>query len=171
MNISLQNKRKGKFVSESALAGHRIELIQEEANPSEIFYGSRILQIIDKIAIKVADNHAEAKCKIERIDFVRFFAPAKKGDILICSAAVNRAWHHDMEVGVKVVAEDLRLLEQKDILYAYFTLTAMDEGDNKILIPYLILEDKLQKRRYIEAGKRRMSYVRNSFKKSIGIHI
>jgi len=164
MNLALQYKRKGKFVSESALEGYRIELLGEETKAGAIFYGSRILQIIESIALKVANTHAEMKCKLERIDFVKFFAPVKKEDILICSASVNRAWPYDMEVGVKVVAEDLRLLEQKDVLYAYFSFT-LDECENKISIPYLILENEIQKKRYVEAGRRRVACLKRGVKK------
>jgi acyl-CoA hydrolase len=138
--------------------------MEERTSPGEIFYGSRILQIIDKVALNVAKSHAEMACTLDRIDFVKFFSPAKKGDVLICSASVNRVWQYDMEIGVKVLAEDLRILEQKDILYAYFTFSALDDMGNKSLIPYLILENKIQKKRYLDAGIRRGLHLKNSFK-------
>lgn len=150
-----QENRRGKAVSESAIEGFRIELLSEKSNPSGIFYGGRILEMVDKLALEVAKRHSEKSCITQGVDFVRFLSPARKGEILICSASVNRAWRFTMEVGVKVITEDFRLLEKRDILLAYFTFVAIDENQQPTEIPYLITETEVQKKLYREAEKRR----------------
>ena len=59
----------------------KIELFSDKSNPNEIFFGGRILQVITRIAMKVATRHASVKCRLVGIDFIRFFTPAKKEDI------------------------------------------------------------------------------------------
>ena len=60
-----------------------------------------------------------------------------------------------MEIGVKVIAEDFRTLEQKDILSAYFTFVAMDDELKPTEILPAIPETEEQLRRFTAAEKRR----------------
>ena len=70
-------------------------------------------------------------------------------------ASVNKAWHTSMEVGVKVVAEDFRTLEQKDILTAYFTFVAVDDDQKPVQIAPVIPETDDEQKRFSEAEQRR----------------
>jgi acyl-CoA hydrolase len=150
--FTIKKNRKGKKVSESAIEGKRIKLFYEKINPHGIVFGGRILDIVSSYANLVAEKHAETTCKTSGIDFVRFFSLAKMGDILLCFASVNKAWEFSMEVGVKVIAEDFRSLEQKQILSAYFTFESIG-GDGEIA--YVICESEEEKRRFLEAEKRK----------------
>jgi acyl-CoA hydrolase len=60
-----------------------------------------------------------------------------------------------MEIGVKVIAEDFRTLEQKDILTAYFTFVAMDDELKPVEIIPVVPETQEQIVRYKAAEKRR----------------
>jgi len=60
-----------------------------------------------------------------------------------------------MEIGVKVIAEDFRTLEHKDILSAYFTFVAVDDDHKPIEIIPVIPETPDQLMRYDEAEARR----------------
>jgi acyl-CoA hydrolase len=150
--FAIKKDRKGKRISESAIDGRRIKLFYEKINPLNIIFGGRILEIVNSYASLVAEKHAEVKCKTSGIDFVRFFSLAKMGDILVCFVSVNRAWEFSMEVGVKVIAEDFRSLEQKHILSAYFTFETIGKERE---IAYVICETKKQKRRYVKARERK----------------
>ena len=55
----------------------------------------------------------------------------------------------------KVIAEDFRTLEQKDILSAYFTFVAMDEENNPVEIIPVVPETSEQIKRFEAAEKRR----------------
>lgn len=151
----LERAREGRPVSFSAIENERIKLFEEQMSLYGVVYGGRILEIVEGYAKRVAEKHSDVKCFTSGIDFVRFYSPAKRGDILILKSSVNRAWHFSLEVGVKVLAEDFRSLEQKHILSAYFTFQARDENNKPILISKLITENDEQKRRYDEAQKRR----------------
>ena len=149
--VAVRWHKKGKKVSASALENQKIKLFSKDMSPDGIFFGGRLLQTVDGFARVVANNHAEMNCKPLGIDFVRFFSPVKMGDILTCSASVNRTWESIMEVGVKVVAEDFRLLEKKKILSAYFTYSVQED----VGVAFIIPETKEDEKRYFAAEKRR----------------
>ena len=87
---------------------------------------------------------------------IRFVLKKKvdRGDILLCCASVNRAWITTLEVGVKVVAEDFRSLDQKDVFSAYFTFAAVDDDFRPIEIAPVIPESPEQIQRFQDAEVR-----------------
>jgi acyl-CoA hydrolase len=106
---------KGKAVSESAVIDQVIEVFPNDLNSHGTLFGGRLMQIVDMLAAIVAKRHCGKVCVTLGIDSVRFLSPAKRGDILICQASVNKTWGTSMEVGVKVFAQNFRTLEQKHI--------------------------------------------------------
>lgn len=148
----IHKDRKGKPTSETAIDNQKIEIFDHNMSLGEVVFGGRILNLVNDIARKVASNHAEIRCITVGIDFIRYFSPIKRGDMLICKSQVNHVWEDIIEVGVKVIAEDFRSLEQKHILSAYF-IFKVDESEKEVplLIP-ITLEDK---RRYLDAETRK----------------
>lgn len=144
-----------KSVSSSSVIDQVIEVFPNDLNPHGTLFGGRVMQIVDSLAAIVAKRHSGRVCVTLGIDSVRFRNPARRGDILVCMASVNRAWRTSMEVGVKVVAEDFRSLEQKDILSAYFTFVAVDDEHKPVEIHPIVAETKEQIKRYKEAEIRR----------------
>jgi acyl-CoA hydrolase len=145
----------GKPVSASFIIDQVVEVFPNDLNPHGTLFGGRVMQIVDTLAAIVAKRHSGKVCVTLGIDSVRFLNPARRGDILVCKASVNRTWTTSMEVGVKVVAEDFRTLEQKDILSAYFTFVAVDDDNTPIEIIPVIPETPEELRRYEEADTRR----------------
>ena len=145
----------GKTVSSSAIVDQVVEVFPNDLNPHGTLFGGRLMQVVDNLAAIVAKRHSGRVCVTLGIDSVRFLNPAHRGDILVCKASVNRAWRTSMEIGVKVIAEDFRTLEQKDILSAYFTFVAMDDEQKPIEIIPVIPETPEQVLRFNAADKRR----------------
>ncbi len=145
----------GKPVSESAIIDQVIEVFPNDLNTHGTLFGGRVMEIIDTLASIVAKRHSGCVCVTLGIDSVRFLNPARRGDILVCMASVNKTWHTSMEVGVKVVAEDFRSLERKDILSAYFTFVAVDDNHTPVQIISVIPETPSEVRRFEEADRRR----------------
>lgn len=145
----------GKTVSASAIIDQVVEVYPDDLNPHGTLFGGRALQIADSLAAIVSKRHSGRVCVTLGIDSVRFINPARRGDILVCKCSVNRTWHTSMELGVKVLAEDFRTLEQKDILSAYFTFVSIDDDDRPIEVIPVIPETADQIRRYDEAEIRR----------------
>jgi acyl-CoA hydrolase len=145
----------GKPVSASAIVDQVIEVFPNDLNPHGTLFGGRVMEIVDTLASIVAKRHSGQICVTLGIDSVRFLNPARRGDILVCMASVNKAWRTSMEVGVKVVAEDFRTLEHKDILSAYFTFVAVDDDHKPIQIVPVIPETDIQVSRFEDAERRR----------------
>jgi acyl-CoA hydrolase len=144
----------GKTVSDSAINDQAIEIFPDDLNPEGTLLEGRVMQIVNALAASVAKRHTECPCVAMRIDAARFLNPAAHGDILVCKASVNRTWGTSLEVGVKVVAEDFRSLEQKDIFSAYFTFAAVDEDHLPVEIAPVIPETPEEIQRYHEAELR-----------------
>lgn len=145
----------GKPVSASSIVDQVVEVFPNDLNAHGTLFGGKLLQVVDNLAAIVAKRHCGKVCVTLGIDSVRFMNPAHRGDILICKASVNKAWHTSMEVGIKVIAEDFRTLEQKEILSAYFTFVAVDDDHKPVQIVPVIPETPVEKQRYVQAEERR----------------
>jgi len=145
----------GKSVSASAIIDQVVEVFPNDLNAHGTLFGGKLMQVVDNLAAIVAKRHSGHVCVTLGIDSVRFLNPARHGDILVCKASVNRTWKTSMEIGVKVIAEDFRTLEQKDILSAYFTFVAVDDDSKPIEIIPVFPETPEQVDRFKQAEVRR----------------
>ena len=118
-------------------------------------FGGRLMQYIDLVAAMAASRHARAITITASMDHLDFVAPVKVGELLILKASVNRAYRTSMEVGVRVMVEDVRAQKLRHVSSAYLTFVAVDREGNKLLVPPVIPETDHQKRRYEDAGRRR----------------
>jgi acyl-CoA hydrolase len=150
----LNNYGSGKPAKETAIESENITLLEDAYSANSVIFGGRILDLIHLVALKVANNHADIECTINGIDFIRYFSPIKKEDVLICKAQVNRVWDDIIEIGVKVIAEDFRSLDKRHVMSAYFTFTLKEE-DKVHVISQVIPESDIEKRRFLEAEKRK----------------
>ena len=113
------------------------------------------MSILDRVALVVAERHSERVCVTASVDSMHFLAPARKGDILIFRAAINRSWKSSMEVGIRVSTEHYTTGQTAHILSAYFTFVAVDSSLRPVEVPQVIPETPIEKRRYEEAEMRR----------------
>ncbi|MGE5196400.1 MAG: acyl-CoA thioesterase [Anaerolineae bacterium] len=149
-------KRRGKSVSESAVHDQTAVVFPNDLNSHGTLFGGRVLEMADRLAAIVAKRHSGKVCVTLGIDSVRFLASARHGDILVFQAAVNRVWRTSMEVGIKAFAEDFRTLERVHIFSAYFTFVALDDSLKPVEVIPIIPTTKSEKRRYVDAEKRRL---------------
>lgn len=142
-------------VAYSAVRDQVHMVFPNDLNSNDTVFGGMILAQLDRIAAVVADRHAGGICVTVGIDAVHFMAPARRGDVLIFSASVNRAWSSSMEVGCKVEAERIGGGDRRHILSAYLTFVAMDDGVRPRKVPPLVPETAHEKQRFKEADLRR----------------
>jgi acyl-CoA hydrolase len=142
-------------VSHSAVDNHTYKVFPNDLNSYGTAFGGMIMAVCDRTALVVAERHSRHTCVTASVDSMHFLRPAGQGDILLFSAAINRAWRTSMEIGVKVIAEHYQTGERRHILSAYFTFIAIDENKDPTPVPAVIPETLWEKRRYEEANRRR----------------
>jgi acyl-CoA hydrolase len=89
------------------------------------------------------------------VDGLQFLHPIKVGDLIILKARVTAAWSTSLEVEVEVFSEETLTGLRKMTSRAYLTFVSIDREGRRIPIPGLILESDEEKRKALEADKRR----------------
>ena len=149
-------------VSYSAVREQVYMVFPNDLNSNDTVFGGLIMAQMDRFAAVVADRHASGVCVTVGIDAVHFIAPARRGDVLVFNAAVNRAWNTSMEVGCKVEAENVASGERRHILSAYLTFVAQDETGRPRRVPPLKPDTRIEQQRFDEAQLRRELRLRHA---------
>jgi acyl-CoA hydrolase len=142
-------------VAYSAVREQVYLVFPNDLNANDTVFGGMIMAQMDRLAAVVADRHAGGVTVTVSVDAVHFMAPARRGDVLVMHAAVNRAWNSSMEVGVKVEAEAVGGGPRRHILSAYLTFVALDAHGRPRPVPPLVPHTADEQRRYTEAELRR----------------
>lgn len=142
-------------VNSSAVREQVYMIFPNDLNSNDTVFGGLIMALMDRFAAVVADRHAGGVCVTVGVDAVHFIAPARRGDVLIFNACVNRAWNSSLEVGCKVDAEKIGGGDRRHILSAYLTFVAQGDDGKPRSVPQLATETPEEKRRYEEAQLRR----------------
>lgn len=130
-------------------------MIPAYANFGGKIHGGILLSLMDKVAYACASRHAGTYCVTVSVDGVNFLQPVEVGDLVSLHASVNFVGNSSLEVGIKVVAENVRSGIQKHTNTSYFTMVAKDDADHPTQVPPLRLESPEDARRFLEAIKRR----------------
>jgi acyl-CoA hydrolase len=131
-------------------------ILQSDLNHLGHLFGGRLAGIIDRTAAISAIKHARSAVVTVSIDSLVFRRPVKLGSILTVRACVNRVFTKSMEVGVSVwsLPPDSSA-EAEYVCNAYLTFAALDaEGKSRVL-PAVVPESEVEKRRFEQAGIRR----------------
>ena len=126
-----------------------------DSNALGNLFGGRLMQYIDLVGAVAASRHARALTVTASMDHLDFVAPVRVGELLILKASVNRAFRSSMEVGVRVMVEDVGEQRLRHVSSAYLTFVAVGRDGKKMVVPQVIPETEHQKRRYEDAGRRR----------------
>ncbi len=78
------------------------------ANPLGNVLGGRIMHLVDLAAATAAIRHCRSAVVTASVDSMSFLRPIRIGQLITLKASVNRVFRSSMEVGVKVLVEDLR---------------------------------------------------------------
>jgi acyl-CoA hydrolase len=125
------------------------------ANPLGNLLGGRIMHLVDLAAATAAIRHCRSAVVTASVDSMSFLNPIRIGQLITLKASVNRVFRTSMEVGVKVLVEDLRSGVVLHTNSSYVTFVALDEEGKPHPVPQVIPETETEKRRWREADARR----------------
>ncbi len=140
-------------------------MIPSYSNFGGKIHGGILLSLMDKVAYVCAAKHAGNYCVTASIDTVDFLEPVEVGELVSLLASVNYVGKTSLMVGIKVISENVKTNVVKHTNTSYFTMVAKDENNKPVQIPGLILENKDQVRRFIEA--RRRKEIKQNYKKEL----
>lgn len=126
----------------------------EKANFAGNIHGGHILRLLDQAAYACAARYSSHYVVTLSINQIQFKQPVHVGELVTCLASVNYVGHSSMQIGIKVVAENLKTGETRHTNSCFFTMVAMDEHMKPAIVKQLELKTKQQKRRYEEAKLR-----------------
>ena len=134
-------------------------MMPQHANIMGNVFGGVILALVDKVAAVAAIRHAHRECVTVSVDKVDFREPIHVGELVTALARVNFAGRTSMEVGVKVITENVLTGEKRHTNSCYVTYVALDENGRPTEVPGVVPETPDEKRRYDRAAKRRANRV------------
>ena len=123
----------------------------EKANFAGNIHGGNLLQLLDKVAYACAARYSGQYVVTLSVDQVLFKKPIHIGELITCYANVNYVGRTSMEIGIKVVAENLKTGEIRHTNSCYFAMVALDENSKPVTIKPLEIRNDLDRRRNEEA--------------------
>lgn len=148
-------ERKMKKISDSMLE-QVYQVRPEHLNGAGRLFGGKLMEWIDEIAGLVAIRHSQTKVVTASVDNLRFICGAYQNDLLVLIGKISYVGNTSMEIRVDTYMEDLNGM-RRPINRAYLTLVAIDDEENPIQIPGIILENESEKAEW-EAGKKRKEF-------------
>ncbi len=125
------------------------------ANFSGKVHGGAVLRLLDQVAYACASRYAGRYVVTLSVDQVTFREPILVGELVTFLASVNYTGTSSMEIGVKVVAEDIMKRSVRHANSCFFTMVAVDDEGRPTPVPALELESNNQRRRHAAALIRR----------------
>lgn len=125
------------------------------ANFSGNVHGGSLLKLLDQVAYACAAKYCKSYVVTAALDQVFFKQQVNVGELVTFLANINHVGRSSMEVGVKVVAENLRTHEKRHTTSCYFTMVAMNDEGETVEVPRLILETEQDKKHYATAKLRK----------------
>lgn len=125
------------------------------ANFTGNVHGGTILKLLDQVAYACASRYAGRYVVTLSVDQVMFRQPIHVGELVTFLASVNHTGTSSMEVGIKVVAEDIRNKVVRHANSCFFTMVAVDDAGKPTAVPPLQPATPDEKRRQAAARVRK----------------
>jgi acyl-CoA hydrolase len=118
-------------------------------------HGGYILSLLDRVAYSCAARYAGKNVVTLSVDQVVFKQPINVGELVTFFAAVNYVGRTSMEIGIRVVAENILTGKIRHTNTCFFTMVAVDEQGKPTEVPALRLSNEVQQRRHDQAVMRK----------------
>lgn len=125
------------------------------ANFSGNVHGGTLLKYLDEVAYACASRYAGRYVVTLSVDQVIFREPIHVGELVTFLASVNYTGNTSMEVGIKVVTENIQQRSVRHTNSCFFTMVAMDEDRRAASVPPRAPQTSEEKRRFAQGLQRR----------------
>lgn len=127
----------------------------DTANFAGNVHGGTILKLLDQVAYACASRYAGRYVVTLSVDQVMFRQPVHVGELVTFLASVNHTGTSSMEVGIKVIAEEIRTKSVRHVNSCFFTMVAVDDERKPVPVPPLKPSTPDERRRHAAAELRR----------------
>ena len=125
------------------------------ANFAGNVHGGTILKFLDQVAYACASRYAGRYVVTLSVDQVMFRQPIHVGELVTFLAAVNHTGSSSMEIGIKVLAENIRTQVTRHANSCFFTMVAVDDERKPVAVPPLQPSTPDERRRHASAEMRK----------------
>ena len=133
------------------------------ANFAGNVHGGTILKYLDQVAYACAGRYAGRYVVTLSVDQVMFRQPIHVGELVTFLASVNHTGTSSMEIGIKVLAENIRSRALRHANSCFFTMVAVDDQRKPVAVPVLRPSTPDERRRHAAAEVRKQ--LRHEFDK------
>ena len=117
-------------------------------------HGGDVLKLLDQVAYACASRYAGKHVVTLSVDQVTFKQPIHVGELLTFLASVNYTGTSSIEVGIKVIAENILSKVVRHVNSCFLTMVAMDENRKPTPVPKFAPSTPDEVRRYKSAKLR-----------------
>lgn len=127
----------------------------DKANFSGNVHGGTLLKYLDEVAYACASRYAGSYVVTLSVDQVMFLQPIHVGELVTFLASVNYTGRTSMEIGIKVITENIRDKLVRHTNSCFFTMVAVDGNGKAVQVPPLKPQTHEQIRRFKNGEQRR----------------
>jgi acyl-CoA hydrolase len=127
----------------------------DTANFAGNVHGGTVLKLLDQVAYACASRYAGRYVVTLSVDQVVFRLPIHVGELVTFLACVNHTGTSSMEIGIKVLAEDIRTQVTRHVNSCFFTMVAVDDERKPVPVPPLRPFSPDERRRHAAAEMRK----------------
>ncbi len=138
--------------------------LPRDSNHYGVVYGGTVMSLVDQAAYCAAIRHTRCAVVTVCVEELSLLRAIHIGDVITVLASVNYVGNTSMIVGVRIETEKMVTGVIEHVGSAYITMVAIDENGKPTIIPKLILENDIDKRRFEEARMRKLKQLARSGK-------
>ncbi len=140
------------------------------ANFAGVVHGGSLLKLLDQVAYACSAKYCRTYVVTASLDQVIFKDSIKVGELVTFKANVNYVGKSSMEIGVKVLAQDLKSGETRHTNSCYFTMVAKGEDGKTVRVPLLEMNTELDKKLF-QAGEMRKKMRKEITERNRALHV
>jgi uncharacterized protein (TIGR00369 family) len=143
----------------SKLPNHQLTMTvlmtPDTANFAGNVHGGTILKLLDEVAYSCASRYAASYVVTLNVENVTFLEPIYVGELVTFWASVNATGRTSMEIGIRVIAENIRSQATRHVNSCFFTMVAVDDNRKPVPVPLFVPSTPVEVRRNQAAKNRR----------------